>query len=148
MSDSLTLGCPHCGAINRVSQARLNDAPRCGRCQSPLFTGEPVELTEANFRSLVERSEMPVVVDFWAAWCGPCKMMAPIFSGLAGKMQHQVRFAKVDTEQAQQASIQMNIRSIPTLILFHRGKEVDRLSGALPEPQLKQWLEQKLAGLE
>lgn len=140
--------CPNCGAINRIPDDKRNQSGQCGRCQAALFNNHPIELNDQNFQRFIEKNDMPVVVDFWAAWCGPCKMMAPIFSGLAGKMQHQVRFAKVDTEQAQQASIQMNIRSIPTLILFHRGKEVDRLSGALPEPQLKQWLEQKLAGLE
>ncbi|MFY9180344.1 MAG: thioredoxin TrxC [Venatoribacter sp.] len=140
--------CPNCGAINRIPDDKRNQSGQCGRCQAALFNNHPIELNDQNFQRFIEKNDMPVVVDFWAAWCGPCKMMAPIFSGLAGKMQHQVRFAKVDTEQAQQTSMQMNIRSIPTLILFHRGKEVDRLSGALPEPQLKQWLEQKLAGLE
>lgn len=139
--------CPNCGAINRIPDDKRNQSGQCGRCQAALFNNHPIELNDQNFQRFIEKNDMPVVVDFWAAWCGPCKMMAPIFSGLAGKMQHQVRFAKVDTEQAQQASMQMNIRSIPTLILFHRGKEVDRLSGALPEPQLKQWLEQRLARL-
>ncbi len=140
MSDSLTLGCPHCGAINRVSQARLNDAPRCGRCQSPLFTGEPVELTEANFRSLVERSELPVVVDFWAAWCGPCKMMAPIFAEAAREMEPHLRFAKLDTEAQQALAGRFGIRSIPTLIVFRNGREVARQPGLLQPAQLHQWL--------
>lgn len=139
--------CPNCGAINRIPDDKRNQSGQCGRCQAALFNNHPIELNDQNFQRFIEKNDMPVVIDFWAAWCGPCKMMAPIFSGLAGKMQHQVRFAKVDTEHAQQASMQMNIRSIPTLILFHRGKEVDRLSGALPEPQLKQWLEQRLARL-
>jgi len=139
--------CPNCGAINRIPDDKRNQSGQCGRCQAALFNNHPIELNDQNFQRFIEKNDMPVVVDFWAAWCGPCKMMAPSFSGLAGKMQHQVRFAKVDTEQAQQTSMQMNIRSIPTLILFHRGKEVDRLSGALPEPQLKQWLEQRLARL-
>ena len=140
MSDSLTLGCPQCGAINRVSQARLNDAPKCGKCKCPLFTGEPVALTSANFRALVERSELPVVVDFWAGWCGPCKVMAPIFDEAARELEPRMRFAKLDTEAEPALAGRFGIRSIPTLIVFRHGKELARQPGAMQGPQLREWL--------
>ena len=145
MPDTLTLGCPHCGAINRVSQARLHDGPKCGRCRQALFTGEPVELTSANFRALVERSELPVVVDFWAGWCGPCKMMAPIFAEAAREMEPRMRFAKLDTEAQQALAGRFGIRSIPTLIVFRNGQEVARQPGLLQVPQLRHWLSVHLA---
>jgi len=140
MSDALTLGCPHCGAINRVSQARLNDRPKCGKCKRSLFTGEPVALTSANFHALVERSELPVVVDFWAGWCGPCKMMAPIFAEAARELEPHIRFAKLDTESQQALAGRFGIRSIPTLIVFRNGQELARQPGVLQGPQLREWL--------
>lgn len=140
MSESLTLGCPHCGAVNRVSQLRLKHGPRCGNCKQALFTGVPVELTSDNFRVLVERSELPVVVDFWAAWCGPCKMMAPIFAEAARELEPGLRFAKLDTEAEQSLAGRFGIRSIPTLIVFSNGREMARQPGALHGSQLRQWL--------
>ncbi|MGJ7456352.1 thioredoxin TrxC [Halomonas sp. MA07-2] len=145
MTDSLTLGCPHCGAVNRVSQARLNDGPKCGKCKHSLFTGEPVALTEASFHALVERSELPVVVDFWAGWCGPCKMMAPIFAEAARELEPRMRFAKIDTEAEQALAGRFGIRSIPTLIVFRNGREVARQPGVLQVTQLRQWLRPHLA---
>lgn len=144
MSDALTLGCPHCHAVNRVSLARLNDGPTCGKCKQPLFTGEPVALTSANFRALVERSELPVVVDFWAGWCGPCKMMAPIFAEAARELEPRMRFAKLDTEAEQALAGRFGIRSIPTLIVFKGGREVARQAGAMQGSQLRQWLQPHL----
>lgn len=144
MSDSLTLGCPHCGAINRVSQTRLNDGPKCGKCKQALFTGEPVALSSDNFRALVERSELPVVVDFWAAWCGPCKIMAPIFAEAARELEPRLRFAKLDTEAEQSLAGRFGIRSIPTLIVFRNGREVARQPGVLQGSHLLQWLKPHL----
>ncbi|MGM0915593.1 MAG: thioredoxin TrxC [Pseudomonadota bacterium] len=144
MSDALTLGCPHCHAVNRVSRGRLNDGPTCGKCKQPLFTGEPVALTSANFRALVERSELPVVVDFWAGWCGPCKMMAPIFAEAARELEPRMRFAKLDTEAEQPLAGRFGIRSIPTLIVFKGGREVARQAGAMQGSQLRQWLQAHL----
>ncbi|SDO64348.1 thioredoxin [Halomonas shengliensis] len=145
MSEALTLGCPHCHAVNRISRARLNDGPTCGKCKRPLFTGEPVTLTAANFRALVERSELPVVVDFWAGWCGPCKMMAPVFAEAARELEPRIRFAKLDTEAEQALAGRFGIRSIPTLIVFKGGREVARQAGAMQGTQLRQWLRPHLA---
>ena len=144
MSDALTLGCPHCHAVNRVSRARLNDGPTCGKCKQPLFTGQPVALSSANFRALVERSELPVVVDFWAGWCGPCKMMAPVFAEAAREQEPRIRFAKLDTEAEQALAGRFGIRSIPTLIVFKGGREVARQAGAMQGSQLRQWLQPHL----
>ena len=132
--------CPHCGGINRVPTERLNDQPACGKCHKPVLDGLPVNLGSQTFDRFISKNDLPVVVDFWAAWCGPCKMMAPVFSQLASGMSTQMRFAKVDTEQAQDISARFNIRSIPTMILFKNGKEVGRVSGALDQTGMQQWL--------
>jgi thioredoxin 2 len=139
MSDSLHLVCPHCDAVNRVLDAKLDQAPNCGTCHQPLFTAHPVELTAANFARHIERNDIPVLVDFWAPWCGPCKMMAPQFVQAAGMLEPRVRLAKVDTEAQQALGGQYDIRSIPTLALFKGGREVARQAGAMSAQDIARW---------
>lgn len=133
------LVCPHCGATNRVPAERLGDGPVCGRCQTELMAAQPVALSDAVFPGFIAGTELPVLVDFWADWCGPCKMMAPQFQAAAQQLP-QVRFAKVDTEASPKASVRHRIRSIPTLVLFHKGEEVARRSGAMSAQDLVRWV--------
>ncbi len=139
----MQLVCPHCLARNRVPDERLNDAPSCGKCGSALMAAEPVALDDASFARFTEGTDLPVVVDFWADWCGPCKMMAPQFAKAAEQMP-QVRFAKVDTEAAQQTGVRHRIRSIPTMVLFRQGREVARVSGAMAAGDIQRWLQSQL----
>jgi len=136
--------CPHCPAVNRIPDARLADKPRCGKCGKALFTGHPLELTGASFDRHLQRSELPLVVDFWAEWCGPCKMMAPAFAQAAGQLEPRVRLAKVDTEAQQAIAARYNIRSIPTLVLFRGGREIARQAGAMSANAIVQWVERAL----
>ena len=133
--------CPHCDSINRVPVERLSQHPKCGVCHQALLNGHPVELTGERFRRHVERSGIPVVVDFWAPWCAPCRMMAPVFEQAAGSLAARARFAKVNTEEQQALAMQYGIRSIPTLVVFRDGREVDRVSGALDPRTLSAWVE-------
>ena len=144
MSDSRHIVCPHCHAVNRVPAARLEQNPKCGQCHQPLFSGHPVALTAATFARHIERSDIPVLVDFWAPWCGPCKMMAPQFEQAARLLEPRVRLAKADTEAEQTLGAQYGIRSIPTLALFSGGREIARQPGARGAQEIVRWVQAQL----
>ena len=144
MSTALHIVCPHCNGVNRLPAEKLGAGGRCGKCKSALFDGQPVGLNQANFTTHIQRNDTPVLVDFWAPWCGPCKMMAPVFVQAAAQLQPQIRLAKVNTEAEQGLAAQYNIRSIPTLALFKGGREVDRVAGALDLQNLIAWTKQHL----
>jgi thioredoxin 2 len=141
MPNSVEIVCPHCSAVNRVQADRLNERPKCGKCKEDLFAAQPVELTAETFEKTISRTGIPVVVDFWAAWCGPCKMMAPIFQQAAARLEPRVRLAKVNTETEQMLAGQFRIQSIPTLVIFKNGQEVARQPGAMDLNSLLRWIQ-------
>lgn len=142
MPESLHIACPACGARNRVPETRLTDAPNCGKCAAPLFSGHPLTLTDANFDAVVNGTDLPVVVDCWAAWCGPCQRFAPVFEEAVAKLEPRYRLAKLDTDANPAVSARLGIRSIPTLVVYQGGKEKARISGAMPLGPFIEWVEQ------
>jgi len=144
MTDStvskMHLVCPHCNATNRVPSDKLQAELNCGKCQAPLLTAHPDILAEAAFNAQLAKSELPMVVDFWAPWCGPCRMMAPAYEKVSQDMQGKARFVKVNTEDEQGLAAKYNIRSIPTLAVFAGGREIARQPGAMSAPDLARWV--------
>lgn len=136
--------CPKCGGLNRVPDEKISTQPTCGKCKSALFTGSPIEMTGEQFLRALQKTDQPLVVDFWAPWCGPCKSFAPTYSKAAAQMEPNARFIKINTEIEQQIGAQFNIRSIPTLAIFKNGQEVTRVSGAMDLGGFTQWVNQNI----
>ncbi len=144
MQEKIRMVCGECNTVNQFPITRLDDTPLCATCKKPIFQGKPISVDADGLKRHLKHSGVPVLVDFWAPWCGPCVSFAPTFEAFAKSAGNQLRLLKVDTQANQQVGIEFNIRSIPTLALFVKGKEINRLSGALPLPQLQQWVVEQL----
>jgi thioredoxin 2 len=140
--DARHIVCPHCTSVNRIPAGKDARQAKCGHCRQLLFTGRPMPVSTGSFATHIQRNDIPVVVDFWAAWCGPCKAMAPVFERVAGEFEPELRFLKVDTEAEAELSARYNIRSVPTLMLFYKGNVVSQRAGAVGAEALRQWLRQ------
>jgi len=134
--------CNNCGGLNNVPANKLNNNPNCGKCKNPLYKGEPISMMGAQLTRAIEKTDELLVVDFWATWCGPCQQFAPTFKQAASQIEPKARFIKIETEAEQAISAKYNIRSIPTLVMFKNGKEIDRVSGALSAPDFTNWVNQ------
>ena len=141
MSENIHISCPHCLATNRLPHDRLQRMPRCGQCKQDLFNGKPMEINTKNVQAVLNNNNIPVLVDCWAPWCGPCRQFAPVFEQAARELEPAIRLAKLNTDTEQGIAVQWHIQSIPTLILFRDGRESGRTSGAMPLASLKQWLQ-------
>jgi len=136
--------CPSCSGLNNVPEAKLTDNPKCGKCKNPIYTAQPINMTGMQLTRAIEKTDELLVVDFWATWCGPCQQFAPTFKQAASQLEPKARFIKIETEAEQAISAKYSIRSIPTLVMFKNGKEIDRVSGALSAPDFTNWVNQHI----